>query len=112
MRAFILIFLSLFLLLGCDNPKSWTRDKFDKNIWRQTNENSRYKLVNDLIDSHILDGQTEPQVIELLGPPTSNNTERISYIIKLGGGGFDQVYILEILFGENLVVENYYVRGD
>ena len=113
MKVFILMALSFFIIMGCDNPKNWPMAEFDQSSWLRSTENERYRWAQDIIDRHLLDGLTRNQVIDLLGAPSSQNLESIAYIVKTGGSGFNQIYILDIRFKKyNNIVESYRIRGD
>jgi hypothetical protein len=112
MRKFIIGALLLFAMLGCDGPERWPKDKFTAATWQSTPEQGRYRFVQDLLGSNALMGQTRAGVINLLGQPSSaTEGGNIAYVVKVGGKGFDQVYILDIRFDNGTVTEAL-VRGD
>jgi hypothetical protein len=99
----------LSLLAGC----GWPHDHFDGATWRGAPEGERYRQVNDLISSNRLLGLTSNEVTALLGKPDPDaNTSMQSYVVKVGGSGFNQVFILDVRFGTSGVVEKVFVRGD
>lgn len=104
----------LCLAAGCNEINDWPEDKFDSTIWQATAEEERYRFAKDLVSSKILEGLTRTQVIELLGVPSDESiSERMYYIIKQGGSGFDQVYVIELRLQENgNIIETYLIRGD
>jgi hypothetical protein len=72
-------------------------------------------MVNDLIDRHVLVGLTSDELERVLGPPGSRDPESgdYTYIVKLGGPGFNQVYILDVRFdAATKKVVSVRVRGD
>lgn len=110
------ILVSLVLAAGCTNdPKSWPTQPFNVSAWAGTPENDRYIFVHDLIDRDLLHGKNETEVREMLGSPSSKSEgdHALSYVVKTGGSGFNQVYILDIRFNPlSSVVETTLIRGD
>jgi|SRR5271165_1543248 len=97
------------LLAGC----GWPHDHFDGMKWRATPEGERYRQVNDLISSNRLLGLTSNEVTALLGKPDPGaDTSMQSYVVKVGGSGFNQVIILDVRFDTSGKVEKDFVRGD
>jgi hypothetical protein len=90
----------------------WPRDEFDAAKWRAAPEGERYRQVNDLISSNILLGRNSTEVTALLGKPDPGaDSSMQSYVVKIGGSGFDQVFILDIRFGTSGRVEKAFIRG-
>ena len=99
----------LCLLAGC----GWHHDHFDAAKWRAAPEGERYRQVNDLISSNRLLGLTSNEVMALLGEPDRGaNTSMQSYVVKVGGSGFNQVFILDVRFSASGDAEKVFVRGD
>lgn len=98
----------LALLTAC----GWPHDHFDGASWRAAPEGERYRQVNDLISSKILLGRTPTEVTALLGKPDPGaDSSMQSYVVKIGGSGFDQVFILDIRFGASGKVDEALIRG-
>jgi hypothetical protein len=98
----------LTLLVGC----GWPHDHFDAAKWRAAPEGERYRQVNDLISSNRLLGLNSNEVTSLLGKPDPGADPSMqSYVVKVGGSGFDQVFILDIRFGNSGEVEKVFIRG-
>lgn len=67
----LIVQLSLLLLLiSCDTSIK-ENEKFEATKWN-TNEYSRYTMVNDLIDNELLIKKSKEEVIQLLGNPSEN----------------------------------------
>jgi hypothetical protein len=99
----------LSLPAGC----GWPHDHFDGTKWRGTPEAERYRQANDLISSNRLLGLTSNEVTALLGNPDPGaNTSMQSYVVKVGGSGFNQVFILDVRFDTSGKVVKVFVRGD
>jgi len=111
MKVIFFVVLSIFFIAGCDEKNSWPRAEFDRAAWLHSAESERYKWARDIIDTHRLDGLTNKQVTDLLGAPSSRISTGVTYVIKVGGQGFNKIYVLDIRFKEN-IVEEYYIRGD
>ncbi|MFD2822832.1 hypothetical protein ACFS5M_04065 [Lacinutrix iliipiscaria] len=59
-------------------------ERFDKDLWRSS-PSSRYKMVDDIIESQLLMGKTEDEVLFLLGKPNSMiSKDSNSFLYKLG----------------------------
>ena len=112
----LLAILIFVVAIGCGREQaSWSSKEFAAEQWRATPESDRYVFARDLIDRKLLVGKPEQEVKELLGPPSSESEadHRFAYVIKVGGNGFDQVYILDILVDPSSgLVKKAYVRGD
>ena len=111
-RIFIVTCL-LSCLFGCDSPDNWPSRSFDEAGWKAAPEDARYVFVNNLIETRKLNGLHRERIVQLLGKPSSAASDRVIYIIKTGGAGLDEVYILDIGFNKNTgVVDRVLVRGD
>lgn len=59
-------------------------ERFDKERWR-SEPATRYKMVDDVIESQLLMGKTKDEVIVLLGKPNSSSTiEKDLFLYRLG----------------------------
>lgn len=59
-------------------------ERFDQDLWR-AQPLKRYKMVDDIIESQLLIGKTEDEVIFLLGKPNSIiSKENNSFLYRLG----------------------------
>nr|WP_321232479.1 hypothetical protein [uncultured Psychroserpens sp.] len=61
-------------------------ERFEQSAWNDS-PSIRYKIADDLIDSKLLIGKTQPDVISILGQPDASNLKgrhNISY--RLGKG--------------------------
>lgn len=57
---------------------------FDRSEWKNGDERTRGKMIEDLIDRHLLIGKNREEVTSLLGPPDKQGEELIAYTIDLG----------------------------
>jgi hypothetical protein len=60
-------------------------------------------------------GKSTSDVQTLLGRPTSENNadHSLTYVIKTGGSGFNQVFVLDVRVNpKSDLVENVIIRGD
>ena len=116
MKQVAKLFLLVIALIGCsDEPHSWPNQAFTASEWARTAEAGRYVFARDLVDSHALVGKPVGDVKQLLGPPSSDNSadHYFTYVIKAGGSGFNQIYVLDIRINPTSgVVESARVRGD
>ncbi len=94
------VFLAILLQTSCSDSDLWPQDRFESTKWRSAKADQRYRMVNDLIDHRVLVGLTSDKLERVLGPPGSRNPESgdYTYIVKLGGPGFNQVHILDVGF--------------
>jgi hypothetical protein len=85
---------------SCGGPDSWPHERFDARRWRETKDEERYPMAQDLIDRRVLIGLNQPELQQLLGAPGfwGLKHEDCTYVVKLGGSGFDQVFILDVGF--------------
>lgn len=59
-------------------------ERFDKERWR-SEPSTRYKMVDDVIESQLLMEKTKDEVIVLLGKPnSSSNIEKDLFLYRLG----------------------------
>ncbi|WP_422107011.1 outer membrane protein assembly factor BamE domain-containing protein [Winogradskyella sp.] len=77
--------LFFFLAFIISMSLIWTfEERFDKQRWKNQPD-SRYQMIDDLIESQLLMGTTKAQVISLLGEPTSSSqTDKDSFIYNIG----------------------------
>jgi hypothetical protein len=87
---------------GRQNLSDWPQRNFSPEEWSSTPENARYVFVKNLLKRNLLAGKTAPQVEKVLGHPSFDaNTEAspyMTYVVKVGGEGFEQVFLLDIRF--------------
>ncbi len=74
-----------FILLGSPIENYMNQEKFDENLWRMSEKDfkdfmwpPKLKMVDSLIESKILEGLSREEVIQLLGPPMSDQHPRNS----------------------------------
>ena len=112
MKKLVLICITLLLFAGCEGPNGWPTEKFSSAEWQAAPEQTRYKFVRDLISSERLVGMNKSEVVTLLGPPSSESeVPNVIYVVKTGGAGFNQVFMMDIRFA-NGKVNQVLVRGD
>lgn len=104
------------LAAGCsEEPQSWPSQDFDTAIWAKTPEKDRYVFVNDVVDRGLLQGKNISEVEAMLGTPSvrSESEHSLTYVVKTGGNGFNQVYVLDIRFDPSTnTMQKALVRGD
>ena len=84
-----------------------TSSDFDKSKWLVGDKESRFEMVDDIVDRKILIGKDTNQVKELLGKATSQDSsnQRWTYFVGTGGGGFGFLFHeLFINFDKNKVI--------
>jgi hypothetical protein len=72
-------------------------------------------MVTDLTNRHLLIGLNSDEVTRLLGPPGSWSSDHsnCSYLVKIGGPGFNKVYVLDVGFDRTTKkVVSTRIRGD
>jgi hypothetical protein len=112
----LLYMLLVVLFINYSFPSRSTM-KFDSVVWVQ-NKEARVKMVDDLINRHLLDGKTKQEVIDMLGvgeedSPYFQNTDRemIYYLGREDGiTGIDSEWLL-IWFEDERVLK-YQVTKD
>jgi hypothetical protein len=108
--------LLLIAVMGCSSEQtSWPKKKFVAEEWAKTAESERYPFARDIVESHVLVGKSASEVKQLLGAPSSESEadHYFTYIIKVGGDGFNQVYVLDVKVSPVTgKVESAIVRGD
>ena len=79
---------------------------FDKEKWFG-DKHSRYEMRDDIVESGILKGKSQSEIIEIIGKPESNvSTDLWKYDLGMSGAGFGwQFNYLELTF-ENGKVSN------
>lgn len=106
----------VMLTVACSvDQASWPNTAFDSAQWRAAPEEKRYIFARDLIDRKLLLGKRESELMELLGPPTTvdQSGRQLSYVIKEGASGFDQVFSLDVVLNSSSrSVEEVAIRGD
>jgi hypothetical protein len=110
---FLLLMLSI---TGCMREQaSWPTTRFDSQSWKLSEQGDRYVFVRDLLDRKLLLRKSSAQVHALLGKPSSIDPSKrqLSCLIKIGGSGFDSMYILDVLLDQpNGTVQEVGIRGD
>lgn len=99
----ILIFVFAFILNSCGYSES---KKFDSAQWK-SNVESRYRMVENIIDSKLLLGMNKEEVIELLGSETEAGpcANCIGYSTNNPDQGFSVDHeVLEIVFDDHNTV--------
>lgn len=101
-RLYQIIFLGLtiFLFSSCN-----MNNEFDSNKWKQKGvdwwtTDVREKMVDNLIESNILKGMNEEQVINLLGQPEYSKSNKFEYLIREKYG-----YDIDPEYISNLIIE-------
>lgn len=112
-RLYLGALLVILFLAACEEPSSWPQEMFSSETWRATSEAQRYVFARDIVERQVLIGLTSEQVSSILGAESSGSGLSRAYIIKTGGRGFDQVFLLEVIFdaGSNKVMQ-VRIRGD
>ncbi|MBD11071.1 MAG: hypothetical protein CMC68_10110 [Flavobacteriaceae bacterium] len=79
---------------------------FDKEIWF-ADKHSRHEMRDDIVESGILKGKSQSEIVEIIGKPESNDsTDLWKYDLGMSGAGFGwQFNYLELTF-ENGKVTN------
>ena len=95
-------------------PTLWPAKAFSSAEWTKTPHGERYVFVKDIIDRDLLRSKSRSDVEGLLGKPSAEiEKNRISYLVKIGGRGFKQVFSLEIQFNPATgLVERAFIAGD
>lgn len=68
--ALFVIFI-IYVVVMINVSDNFEARKFNTTEWKQ-NPEKRFELVDDLINSKLLDGMSKTEVIEILGPPETN----------------------------------------
>lgn len=100
----------VFVFLSCNNEM-----KFDKEKWNQFDEPTipsiyRKMMLNDLLTNYTLVGLEFSQLLGLLGEPSCQESNKISYMIKEEyGSGIDLKYIesLEFQLTNDSIVQSF-----
>jgi hypothetical protein len=111
----VAVMMLMICLQACSDTNSWPNDQFDSAKWHNTKQDQRYRMVNSLITRKLLIGLTSSEVEQVLGPPDSwgQAHEYCTYVVKVGGTGFNQVFILDLGFDAvSAKVISARVRGD
>ncbi len=72
-------------------------------------------FARDLIESQLLVGMPAAEVKAILGAPSSESDadHYFTYVLKTGGDGFNQVYVLDVKLNPATgAVERVTIRGD
>lgn len=96
-----IILTYLFININTQYIAPWVRsEKFDSQKWK-TNEQHRYRMINDIMNSNLLMGKTKVEVITLLGNTTEEGpcNDCIGYSTNEPDQGFSIDHqVLEINF--------------
>lgn len=102
-----LLFTWLFIIVNERYIYPWIRsESFNSSKWR-TNEEYRYRMVNDVINRGILIGKTKHEVLELMGKDTEEGpcNDCIGYSTNEPDQGFSLDHeVLEINFEQDRVI--------
>jgi len=96
-----IILTCIFININTQYIAPWVRsEKFDSQKWK-TNEQHRYRMINDIINNNLLIGKTKVEVITLLGNTTEEGpcNNCIGYSTNEPNQGFSIDHqVLEINF--------------
>jgi hypothetical protein len=123
LSIYLLFALLILAITACKNSdpngagsSSGSVKTFETLNWKATPEAERFVFVDDIVRSNILIGKTKAEIIELLGKPSSTSEEppedSLTYVVKVGGRGFDKVYFLDIRFEKKKISTRVFLRGD
>lgn len=114
MKTFGPVLLCFLLITACGGPESWPNDSFTPETWKQAPAQERYRFAHDIRESKVLLGKSPAQVVQMLGKPDfeSKDGTYVSYLLRTGGGGFDQVFVLDVKFDAGHTVSEVNIRGD
>jgi len=115
-----------FILLGSPIENYLNQEDFDAKVWRESggkpedfNWPPRLKMIDSLMEQKLLDGLTREEVIQLLGPPDSDNwaaatnPDKITYYLGPERGFISiDSEMLSINFDENDRVKEYRIWRD
>jgi len=95
-----LLFVGLFANWTLDLKKMDNYDKFDKEMWMNSNIYFRINYVEDIVSNNKLKDKCYDEIIDMLGKPNVKNKNRIEYklgfgimIIRLQDNCFDEIEI-------------------
>lgn len=74
---------TILLILGCSEPKTNEKMKFNPVEWAQGDVRVRRKMVENIIEDSILIGKSKKEVIALLGDQ-GDTTGNFSYAVDIG----------------------------
>ena len=113
LNLLVFIFMMAIAFFCIDDKVWWASSKFDQEAWKSTTEKKRYIYVKDLLRRDLLIGKSEEEVIDMLGQSESapGAPSSAQYLIKVGGPGLSQIYVLDLRF-TNGKVSRAFVRGD
>lgn len=112
MRAIICLMVIVLSLASCSEEAKWPHEKFNQDRWRQSVVTERFRFANDLTENHLLIGKSRGEVLESLGTPDSEDDRQLTYLLAVRDGGFNQVWMLDVFFGEDGIVKSTAIRGD
>ncbi|MGO4702727.1 hypothetical protein [Dyella sp. 2RAB6] len=100
MIKWLIFFITTAITVVCMGDRVWWPErKFDPEAWKRTESNGRYVYATDLLDSRVLIGKSEDEVIALLGESDlPRYAATIQYLIRHGGVGLRRIYILDLRF--------------
>ena len=116
-----LLAVTLLVVIGLGAAVVWVdrllcsitplEEQFTEARWATYVENARGGLVMDLVQSKRLDGQTKQAVTTMLGPPSTESPQRLTY--TLGGVPCSMTSaFLDIELDRSGRVASYMVRPD
>ncbi len=95
--------------------RSWPCEPFSAENWRNTPGTGRYVFWKDLRSRGLLLGLSRQDVIELLGPPDSDQGVYVTYILKGRDPReytLDSVYFIDVGFDSSGRVARAFIRSD
>jgi hypothetical protein len=113
----LLIIGGFFFATVGDPSDPFDNRRFSARAWRSADQNARARMGRDLIAHHIRPGQSEAEVIALLGKPSEikvagidghfHGVRRLEYYLGSWGlyRGWDDAFVYVYLDGENRVIE-------
>ena len=112
-RAMLVLILPL-IVVACNEPEHWPSEPFTAEAWRASQSDQRYKLAKNLQETNALRGKGRADVVALLGKPDFESADGayISYVVRTGGVGFNQVFALDVRFDNSQRVAELKIRGD
>ncbi len=95
--------------------RSWPSEPFSADKWRSTSENGRHIFWKDLRSRSLLVGAARQDVIDLLGPPSSDAGLYLTYVVKDRDAReytFNFVYLIQLNLDEAGRVTRAFIRHD
>ena len=82
--------------------RRWPDLVFTAEKWKAVAQDERYVFWNDIDRRRLLIGKTRDEVVQMLGPPDSDGSTRVTYVVKGAQGEYNMnfIYFLDIRFGD------------